>query len=154
MDNIKDNKKTITISIILIVLTIILGIILQLTKQDNTNQKEEYFHNYEINEVQTIYVSLREVANKYLADLVNNIVYYPEDVYNMLYQTTKEEYQTYDEFLNMTNRIKTIGFLEAKVENYSEGVIDGKRSIYVIDKDGNSFTFIENNINNYQIIIK
>lgn len=154
MDNKKDNKKVIIISIVLIIITIFLGIIYQLNRNNQITGKEEYFHNYKVNEVQNIYVSLREVANRYLADFVNNVVYYPEEVYQNLYVTTKEQYSTYNDFKYMIDRMKTINFLEAKVESYSDGIIDGKRSIYVIDKDGNSLVFVENSINNYQIIIK
>lgn len=154
MDNKKDSKKVIIISIVLIIITILLGIIYQLNRDNQITGKEEYFHNYKVNEVQNIYVSLREVANRYLADFVNNVVYYPEEVYQTLYATTKEQYSTYNEFKYMIDRMKTINFLEAKVESYSDGIIDGKRSIYVIDKDGNSLVFVENSINNYQIIIK
>lgn len=152
MDNRKDNKKVILISVLLILMSLVFGIIYQVNRDDLSLGKEEYFHNYEVNEVQNIYVSLREVANKYLADFVTGVVYYPEDVYDMLY--SKEEYNNYNDFVYMLNRMKTIGFLEAKVESYSEGVIDGKRSIYVIDKDGNSFVFVEDSINNYKVIIK
>lgn len=153
MDTRKNNKSVIIISSILILLSLILAIIYRLSSDNKTIDRDEYFHNYKVNEVQNIYVSLREVANKYLADLVSEIVYYPEDVYNKLDNKSKEVYSTYNIFKEKVDTLKTISFLEASVVSYSEGVIDGKRSIYVIDKAGNKFIFIENGINDYKIRI-
>lgn len=155
MESNNSNKIVIIISITAIIGTVIFGLIYNKTKnKDNTyNDFNEYFHDYSVNEVQRIYVSLEEVASKYLADTVSEIIYNPGDVYKNLDDTTKEKYKTYSEFEYMLSRIKTIKFLNAKVKSYSSGVIDGKRTVYVIDEDDNKFVFIENSINNYKIRI-
>lgn len=155
MENNNSNKIVIIISITTIIGTILFGLFYNKTRnKDNTyNDFSEYFHDYSVNEVQRIYVSLEEVASKYLADTVSEIIYNPQDVYNNLDDTTKEKYKTYSEFEYMLSRIKTIKFLNAKVKSYSSGVIDGKRTVYVIDEDDNKFVFIEKSINNYKIRI-
>ncbi len=155
MENKNNNWFVVIISFLVIVGTLIFSLLYNKAKnKSNTfNEFDEYFHDYKVNEVQRIYVSLEEVANKYLADTVSDIVYNPKDIYYKLDETTKEKYQTYEEFDHMISRIKTIKFLNARVKNYSSGVIDGKRSIYVIDEDDNKFVFIENSINNYLIRI-
>ena len=155
MENKNNNSFVIIISIIVIIGTLIFGLLYKKVKnKSNTfNEFNEYFHDYKVNEVQRIYVSFEEVANKYLADTVSNIIYNPQDIYNKLDETTKEKYSTYEEFNHMVSRIKTIKFLNARVKSYSSGVIDGKRAIYVIDEDENKFVFIENSINNYLIRI-
>lgn len=155
MESNNSNKIVIIISITAIIGTVIFGLIYNKTKnKDNTyNDFNEYFHDYSVNEVQRIYVSLEEVASKYLADTVSEIIYNPGDVYKNLDDTTKEKYKTYSEFEYMLSRIKTIKFLNAKVKSYSSGVINGKRAVYVIDDDENKFVFIENSINNYKIRI-
>lgn len=155
MESNNGNKIVIIISITAIIGTVIFGLIYNKTKnKDNTyNDFNEYFHDYSVNEVQRIYVSLEEVASKYLADTVSEIIYNPGDVYKNLDDTTKEKYKTYSEFEYMLSRIKTIKFLNAKVKSYSSGVINGKRAVYVIDDDENKFVFIENSINNYKIRI-
>lgn len=155
MENKNNNWFVVIISILVIVGTLIFGLLYnkEKNKSNTFNEFDEYFHDYKVNEVQRIYVSLEEVANKYLADTVSDIVYNPKDIYNKLDEPTKEKYQTYEEFDHMISRIKTIKFLNARVKSYSSGVIDGKRSIYVIDEDDNKFVFIENSINNYLIRI-
>lgn len=155
MENNNSNKIVIIISLTAIIGTVIFGLIYNKTRnKDKTyNDFNEYFHDYSVNEVQRIYVSLEEVASKYLADTVSEIIYNPGDVYEKLDYTTKEKYKTYSEFEYMLSRIKTIKFLNAKVKSYSSGVIDGKRTVYVIDEDDNKFVFIENSINNYKIRI-
>lgn len=155
MENNNSNKIVIIISITAIIGTVIFGLIYNKTRnKDKTyNDFNEYFHDYSVNEVQRIYVSLEEVASKYLADTVSEIIYNPGDVYKNLDDTTKEKYKTYSEFEYMLSRIKTIKFLNAKVKSYSSGVINGKRAVYVIDDDENKFVFIENSINNYKIRI-
>ena len=155
MENKNNNSFVIIISIIVIIGTLLFGLLYKKVKnKSNTfNEFNEYFHDYKVNEVQIIYVSFEEVANKYLADTVSNIIYNPQDIYNKLDETTKEKYSTYEEFNHMVSRIKTIKFLNARVKSYSSGVIDGKRAIYVIDEDENKFVFIENSINNYLIRI-
>ena len=155
MESNNSNKIVIIISITAIIGTVIFGLIYNKTKnKDKTyNDFNEYFHDYSVNEVQRIYVSLEEVASKYLADTVSEIIYNPGDVYKNLDDTTKEKYKTYSEFEYMISRIKTIKFLNAKVKSYSSGVIDGKRTVYVIDEDDNKFVFIENSINIYKIRI-
>ena len=155
MEKNNSNKIAIIISIITIIGTVVFGLIYGNNKNKNTsyNDFNEYFHDYKINEVQRIYVSLEEVANKYLADTVSEIVYNPRDVYDKLDEITKEKYSNYSDFEYMISRIKTVKFLNAKVKSYSSSVIDGKRAIYVIDDDDNKFVFIENSINNYLIRI-
>lgn len=155
MENNNSNKIVIIISLTAIIGTILFGLIYNKTRnKDKTyNDFSEYFHDYSVNEVQRIYVSLEEVASKYFADTVSEIIYNPGDVYKKLDDITKEKYKTYSEFEYMISRIKTIKFLNAKVKSYSSGVIDGKRTIYVIDEDDNKFVFIENSINNYKIRI-
>lgn len=155
MENNNSNKIVIIISLTAIIGTVIFGLIYNKTRnKDKTyNDFNEYFHDYSVNEVQRIYVSLEEVASKHLADTVSEIIYNPGDVYEKLDYTTKEKYKTYSEFEYMLSRIKTIKFLNAKVKSYSSGVIDGKRTVYVIDEDDNKFVFIENSINNYKIRI-
>ena len=66
MEKNNSNKIAIIISIITIIGTVILGLIYGNKKNKNTsyNDFNEYFHDYKINEVQRIYVSLEEVANK------------------------------------------------------------------------------------------
>lgn len=155
MESNNSNKIVIIISITAIIGTVIFGLIYNKAKnKDKTyNDFNEYFHDYSVNEVQRIYVSLEEVASKYLADTVSEIIYNPGDVYKNLDDTTKEKYKTYSDFEYMLSRIKTIKFLNAKVKSYSSGVINGKRAVYVIDDDENKFVFIENSINNYKIRI-
>ena len=117
------------------------------------NNKEEYFHNYKVNEIQNVYVSLAEISNIYLSDLVNLTVNNPRKLYDILDIETKEKYPNYDDYLHMIERLKTRDFLNSVVVKYSDGVINNKNAIYVIDKAGNTFIFIENSINNYKVRI-
>lgn len=155
MKNKNDNKIVIIISILLIFGTIIFSIIYSnnVNKVNTYNDFDEYFHDYKVNEIQRLYLSSEEIASKYLANLVSDLLYNPKDVYDKLYKETRDKYSTYSEFEYMITRIKTINFLSAEVKSYSNGVVDGKRAIYVVDKADNKFVFIENNVNNYKIKI-
>ena len=150
-----DNKIVIIISIISIIGTIIFGLIYSKNsnKEKTYNDFNESFHDYKVNEIPRLYLSSEEIASKYLANLVSDILYNPKDIYDKLDKETRDKYSTYSEFEHLTVRIKTIKFLSAEVISYSSGVVDGKRAVYVIDKDDNKFVFIENSINNYKIRI-
>lgn len=150
-----DRKIVIIISIISIIGTIIFGFIYNknANKVNTYNDFDEYFHDYKVNEIQRLYLSSEEIASKYLANLVSDLLYNPKDVYDKLDKETRDKYSTYSEFEYMITRIKTINFLSAEVKSYSNGVVDGKRAIYVVDKADNKFVFIENSINNYKIKI-
>lgn len=155
MKNKNDNKIVIIISILLIFGTIIFSIIYSnnVNKVNTYNDFDEYFHDYKVNEIQRLYLSSEEIASKYLANLVSDLLYNPKDVYDKLDKETRDKYSTYSEFEYMITRIKTVNFLSAEVKSYSNGVVDGKRAIYVVDKADNKFVFIENNVNNYKIKI-
>ena len=150
-----DEKIVIIISVISIIGTIIFGLIYSknANKNNTFNDFTEYFHDYKVNEIQRLYLSSAEISSKYLANLVSDILYNPKDVYNNLDNKTRNKYSTYSEFEKMITSIKTIKFLSAEVKSYSSGIVDGKRAVYVIDKDDNKFVFIENSINNYKIRI-
>lgn len=150
-----NNKYIVIISIICIIGTVIFGIIYSKNenKAKTSNNFEEYFHDYEVNEIQKLYLSLEEVSRRYLANLVSDILYNPRDVYNRLDKETEEKYPNYSDFEYMISKIKTTNFLSADVKKYSSGVVNNKNAIYIIDKDDNNFIFIENSINNYSIRI-
>lgn len=150
-----NDKYIVIISIVCIIGTIIFGIIYSKNenKPQTSNDFEEYFHDYEVNEIQNLYLSLEEVSQRYLANLVSDILYNPKDVYNRLDSETEEKYSNYSDFEYMISRIKTTNFLSAEVKEYSSGVVNNKKAIYIIDKDDNKFVFIENSINNYNIRI-
>lgn len=150
-----NDKYIVIISIVCIIGTIIFGIIYSKNenKPQTSNDFEEYFHDYEVNEIQNLYLSLEEVSQRYLANLVSDILYNPKDVYNRLDSETEEKYPNYSDFEYMISRIKTTNFLSAEVKQYSSGVVNNKKAIYIIDKDDNKFVFIENSINNYSIRI-
>ena len=150
-----NDKYIVIISIVCIIGTIIFGIIYSKieNKSKTSNDFEEYFHDYEVNEIQNLYLSLEEVSQRYLANLVSDILYNPRDVYNRLDSETEEKYPNYSDFEYMISRLKTTNFLSAELKEYSSGVVNNKKAIYIIDKDDNKFVFIENSINNYSIRI-
>ena len=150
-----NDKYIVIISIVCIIGTIIFGIIYSKieNKSKTSNDFEEYFHDYEVNEIQNLYLSLEEVSQRYLANLVSDILYNPRDVYNRLDSETEEKYPNYSDFEYMISRLKTTNFLSAELKEYSSGVVKNKKAIYIIDKDDNKFVFIENSINNYSIRI-
>ena len=150
-----NDKYIVIISIVCIIGTIVFGIIYSKNenKPQTSNDFEEYFHDYEVNEIQNLYLSLEEVSQRYLANLVSDILYNPRDVYNRLDSETEEKYPNYSDFEYMISRLKTTKFLSAELKEYSSGVVNNKKAIYIIDKDDNKFVFIENSINNYSIRI-
>ena len=152
----ESNKKNYVVIICLILLVLVSIISIFIKKNDlmtTQNDKEEYFHNYKVNEIQKVYVSISEISNIYLSELVNLAVNNPRKLYEILDKETKEKYNSYDDYLHMIERLKTRDFLSSIVTEYSDGVIDNKNAIYVIDKANNNFVFIEDSINNFKVII-
>ena len=155
MENNKSKKNVFIFCGLLIVICLTLGFIINKSDKPiyNHEKGEDNFHTYKVNEVLDIYVSLEEVSTKYLSDLVTMVNYFPKELYEKLDDNTKEKYGTYQEFEYAINRLKTLDFLDAKVKSYTNSVIDNKSAIYVIDKAGNNFVFIEDSINYYKIRI-
>lgn len=152
----ESNKKNYVVIICLILLALVSIISIFIKKNDvmtTQNDKEEYFHNYKVNEIQKVYVSISEISNIYLSELVNLAVNNPRKLYEILDKETKEKYNSYDDYLHMIERLKTRDFLSSIVTEYSDGVINNKNAIYVIDKANNNFVFIEDSINNFKVII-
>lgn len=152
----ESNKKNYVVIICLILLALVSIISIFIKKNDvmtTQNDKEEYFHNYKVNEIQKVYVSISEISNIYLSELVNLAVNNPRKLYEILDKETKEKYNSYDDYLHMIERLKTRDFLSSIVKEYSDGVINNKNAIYVIDKANNNFVFIEDSINNFKVII-
>ena len=152
----ENNKKNYVVIICLIIIALVSLLSLLIKKSDVIsiqNNKEEYFHNYKVNEIQNVYVSLAEISNIYLSDLINLTVNNPRELYDILDIETKEKYPNYDDYLHMIERLKTRDFLNSVVVKYSDGVINNKNAIYVIDKANNNFVFIEDSINNYKVRI-
>lgn len=145
------HKGLIIVFFVTIIIIFIFYILLNNKVINTTNSGEEYFHKYEVNEVQSLYISLEEVSQNYLSELVGMVVYEPKYLYNILDLNTKEKFNKYDDFLNYLERIKTIKFLKGKVLKYSSSIIDGKNVIRVIDAAGNNILFIESGINNYTV---
>lgn len=153
MDN---NKKNYVIICCLIILVLVSLLSLLIKKRDTintTSSGQEYFHNYKVNEIQKVYVSIAEVSNIYLSELVSLAVNNPRRLYDLLDSSTKDKYSNYDDYLHMIERLKTRDFLSSIVVKYSNGVINNKNAIYVVDKANNSFVFIEDSINNYKVRI-
>lgn len=153
MDN---NKKSyvIIVCLIIIIMTCLFAIFMGPNKSIKTTTKgEEYFHNYKVNEIQRVYVSIEEISNIYLSELVSMVVNEPKKLYTILDKETKNKYASYDDYLHMIDMLKTRNFLNSIVVKYSQGVLEDKNAIYVIDKAGNTFIFIENSINNYKVRI-
>ena len=148
------NKNKLLIwSIVIIVFGLIIYLLFPKSNNYELNTRGEYFHDYKENEVQNIIVSLEEVAERYLSDLVNDCIYFDKDVYEKLDDEMLMKYPTYEEFKEYLNKLKTVKFLNAKVKSYSRILVGNKNAILVIDSDNNEITFIEESINNVKVRI-
>jgi hypothetical protein len=112
-----------------------------------------YYKDYEINEVIPVYVTDEDVAKRYLAEFVNLVIYYPDKVYEILADEDKEKYQDYEEFKKYLDSLINDLFVKASVKKYAITTSNNKRCIMVVDADGNTITFIENSIMNYNVSI-
>lgn len=155
MDKINKNKNIIIICISLIIFFLIIYLIFKPKKEEFLFiNNDNYLKDYDINEIIPIYVSEEDIANKYLSEYVNFLLFNKEKAYNLLTESEKNNrFQTYDQFLYYIDKINTIKFKQAKVTKYSYKTYNDKKTLYVVDNSGNTFKFIENSLMDYKVEI-
>lgn len=148
----KNSNLAIIICIILVIGAIIFALLYRNSEINNT--RNNYFHNYKVNEVQEYYLSLEEVAKKYTAELINDLIYYPKDVYEKLDEDYKIRFKDYNDFKSYIETLKNEKFLSAEILEYSLNNSNNKRQIYVKLKTDNMIIFTEESIGDYKIEIR
>ena len=96
MENNKKNYVVISCLIILVLVSLLSLLIKKSDTINTTNSGQEYFHNYKVNEIQKVYVSIAEVSNIYLSELVSLVVNNPRGLYDILDSSTKDKYSNYN----------------------------------------------------------
>ena len=154
MEYIKNNWKTLLFCLGIVLLSIIIYFIYNQDKEYTYEIDDNYYRNYEINEVIPVYVSEEDLAKKYLADYINLIYNDIEKAYDLLSSESKDKYDSIDDFENYINTLKDDNFYKAKVSKYAYITENKKKHMTIIDMNYNTFIFIEENIMNYKVTIK
>ena len=142
MNNIKDNKKTI---IICVILFIVFACILFYENNKNILDKEinegyrKYtrIDRYEANQYIPVYVTESDVVKKYFNDYKNNMVYNTVDAYNLLNSEYRDKrFGNYENYKEYVDEMISSSMYSMEVDKYSVTVINGKKIFNIYDKSG------------------
>ena len=139
--------------IILIIFALLIGLyfLLKYLKRNNTNWHEDYLKNYDVNEYIPTYVSDENMAEIYLKDYINNIIYDVESSYNLL----DEEYRAtkFKDYASYYNYIKNLDIYNIKMEFFYKKKIDKHIIFIVYDQYDNFYAFKTNGVMQYSVFL-
>ena len=153
----KSDFKLLVIGVALLVL--ISGIIYFIVNIDSYKVYKFDFNlkkreNYAANEVIATYVDEETLVQNYYKDFITLLIYNREEAYKSLKtDIKKEDYPTIDEFNTRIEQMMENNLLYSEVKEYRKGNDEDKNVYYVTDTSNNQFTFIENSIMDYSVII-
>lgn len=155
MDNLKNNKKTIIICLILLASV---GLISYFINNNKFNNDEEYYEQiiekYEANQFIPIYVTENDMANKYLNDFKNLMLYDLESAYNFVNKKYREKkYGSLETFKNNIQEEYSKLFYSMSVKEYSVVNKGDYKYYYIHDTRDNLYIFKELSIMNYEVFL-
>lgn len=110
---------------------------------------------YEVNDIMFIYITEADLAQKYLVDYSNSLLFYPREAYELLDDECRDmRFPTYESFDRYRTEQMQKGLFTMLVAKYGFATEQNKRSIKVTDTGGNTFRFIEDSLMNYRVVIE
>jgi len=156
MDNLKINKKTIFICLILLSLV---GLICYLVSNKGrfTNYEKVYekrIEKYDANQFIPIYVTESDMANKYLNDFKNLMLYDIKEAYNVVNKVYKEKkYTNFERFKENIQDEYSLAFYKMTVKEYDVVNKNGFKFYYIRDSRDKLYIFKELSIMNYEVYL-
>ena len=156
MNELKNNKKTIIICLVLI---IIVFVIYKITLKKETIEgidiiNDEYLRNYGINEIIPVYMTEENVVKKYFNDYKNDMISNKEDAWYKLNKEYREiKFGSYENFLKYLDETIMISTYNMEVDKYSVTGDDGSKLFNIIDRSGKNYIIKEKSINNYEVYL-
>jgi len=155
MDNLKNNKKTIIICLFLLSAVGIISYFVS-NKRFNSNEivYEELIEKYEANQFIPVYVTESDMANKYLNDFKNLMLYDLESAYNVINKKYREKkYDSLDIFKKNIQDEYSKLFYSMSVKEYSVINKGDYKYFYIRDTRDNLYIFKELSIMNYEVFL-
>lgn len=155
MDNLKNNKKTIIICIILLG---IIGLVSYLINNNRFNDDVKYYEEkiekYDANQFIPVYVTESDMANKYLNDFKNLMLYDLDSAYNVLNKKYKEKkYSSIEIFKENIKDEYSKNFYSINVKEYSVVSKGDYKFYYIRDSRDKLYIFKELSIMNYEVFL-
>lgn len=155
MNDLIKNKKIIIFCAVLIIIFVIISLF---NKKDNltylNTEGYEYLKNYESNEFLPVYVTVEDVAKKYLNEYKNNMLSNVEEAYNSLNKEYREKrFENLNGYKNYLKNFISLSIYSMELDKYSVTRINGNKIFNVYDKSGNQYIFKELSIMNYEVYL-
>lgn len=154
-NNIRNNKKIITICFLLIFIFFVIYIITSIINiYSDTSEEVVFLKNYKSNEYIPVKMTSDGIAVKYLNDFKNNMVSDVEEAYNSL----NEEYRTkrfkdFDGFKKYVDDFMSLSFVSLELEKYSITNIGGNKIYNIYDGNGFQYIFKEISVMDYEVYL-
>lgn len=156
MDNLKINKKTIFICLILLSLVGLVSYLVgnkgRFTKYEKVYEKR--IEKYDANQFIPVYVTESDMANKYLNDFKNLMLYDINEAYNVVNKAYKEKkYGDFERFKESIQDEYSLAFYKMTVKEYDVVNKNGHKFYYIRDSRDKLYIFKELSIMNYEVYL-
>lgn len=149
MSSVKENKRLIIVTII--VIAIVVGVALyntlkpKPTYDPEVNEYNEVNYikkNYRVNEYSVVNISELDLLNAYLKKYINLSITKPEEAFNMLSKESKESFNnSVEEYKKYVKSITSIYSKDNEVVKYRKG--DGIGKTEIVDSEKNKYVITE-----------
>lgn len=157
IDNLKKNKKTLIICIILIIIVSIAYHFLTYNPNDNLVYETEqnmFLKKYGVNEYIPVYITEEDMAKKYLNDYKNKMLNSPEDAYEVLNKEYREKrFGSLESFTEYLNEFIGSTNYDMEVDKYQIKNLGGYKYFDIYDNTGDHYIFKEISIMNYEVYL-
>ena len=151
---IKENKKTITFVVVVLIVVGIIFAYRYITLNIGTYSPAEgpavlEIKKYEANEYNVVTINKEIVYRSYYKDFINLLINDPKKAYEKLDTETRERLfsNSYDSFTDYVSKLDKNVLMSADISRYN----DEKDKIIVIDTTESGYTFFENGVWNYTV---
>ena len=155
MDNLKNNKKTIIICIILLGIVGLVSYLINNNRfNDNVEYYEEKIEKYDANQFIPVYVTESDMANKYLNDFKNLMLYDLDSAYNVVNKKYRDKkYSSIEIFKENIKDEYSKNFYSINVKEYSVVNKGDYKYYYIRDSRDKLYIFKELSIMNYEVFL-
>lgn len=156
MEDIKKYALPVTVCLGFIILTFVVSLFFKRSEEEFIFEDDSLLKDYKINELIPTYVTEEQVAQKYLNEFVTLIINEPKKAYYLLDSSYRDSrFSTYEsfEFFIKDRYLNDFNFYKASLSRYGSKVSNNKKYIYVYDKAGNKFLFMESSLMDYTVEI-
>ena len=156
MDNLKENKKIIIICLVIVGFSIGIYFIYDNKEYfgDYVEYKDYDIDRYEANTYIPVYITEKDMANKYLNDYKNIILTDINKAYDILNNDySVRKFDNFDNFSKYVDSIKIPSFYKLSVKEYSVFNKNGYKFYYIVASNNELYIFKEKSIMDYEVYL-